>query len=191
MKDESTRELIVKAADKLFYQRGYSHTSFSDIADDVKISRGNFYYHFKTKDDILDAVIHARLSNLRTLLAKWEAEGKTPVERICYFARTLIVNQTRIMRSGCPIGTLWTELMKLDHESRGQASAQFMLFRSWLREQFALLGKESEADILAMHLLSRTQGVAMLASAFADEAFIQREVDGMCEWVESVARTAS
>ncbi len=57
----TTRDRIVQAADQLFYRQGFEHTSFSDIADDVQISRGNFYYHFKTKDEILDAVINVRL----------------------------------------------------------------------------------------------------------------------------------
>jgi AcrR family transcriptional regulator len=42
MRDKPTREYIIEAADQLFYQRGYEHTSFSDIADAVQISRGNF-----------------------------------------------------------------------------------------------------------------------------------------------------
>ena len=64
MPNQSTRESIVEAADRLFYQRGYDHTSFADIADDVEISRGNFYHHFKTKDDILAAVISRRPTHL-------------------------------------------------------------------------------------------------------------------------------
>jgi Bacterial regulatory proteins, tetR family len=43
----TTRDQIVEAADDLFYRQGYEHTSFSDIANAVQISRGNFYYHFK------------------------------------------------------------------------------------------------------------------------------------------------
>ena len=39
----STRELIVETADALFYRRGFEKTSFADIADRVRISRGNFY----------------------------------------------------------------------------------------------------------------------------------------------------
>ena len=62
MNDRATRDLIVEAADRLFYRKGYAHTSFSDIADVVQISRGNFYYHFKTKDEILNAVIATRLA---------------------------------------------------------------------------------------------------------------------------------
>ena len=38
-----TREHIVRAADELFYQQGFDHTSFADIAKAVNISRGNFY----------------------------------------------------------------------------------------------------------------------------------------------------
>lgn len=45
---------LTEAADELFYRQGYEHTSFSNIAGAVQISRGNFYHHFKTKDEILD-----------------------------------------------------------------------------------------------------------------------------------------
>ncbi|HEY7886322.1 MAG TPA: helix-turn-helix domain-containing protein, partial [Cellvibrionaceae bacterium] len=61
MSEITMGEKIVAAADRLFYERGFDATSFADIAEAVQISRGNFYYHFKTKDDILDAVIARRL----------------------------------------------------------------------------------------------------------------------------------
>lgn len=43
-----------------FYESEFEATSFAEIAKAVGISRGNFYHHFKTKDDILDAVIARR-----------------------------------------------------------------------------------------------------------------------------------
>lgn len=60
MHEKTTREQIVESADRLFYQQGYENTSFADIAQAVHISRGNFYYHFKSKDQILDAVHNGR-----------------------------------------------------------------------------------------------------------------------------------
>jgi TetR/AcrR family transcriptional repressor of nem operon len=185
MSDKTTRDHIVEAADRLFYRRGYEHTSFSDIADVVQISRGNFYYHFKTKDEILDAVIEARLAQTRTMLERWEIEGKTPADRIRCFIHVLIANRADIKRYGCPVGTLCTELAKLSHASQGEANKLFTLFRTWLRRQFALLGREADADALAMHVLARSQGVATLASAFHDEAFIRQEVKQMCDWLSS------
>lgn len=176
MSDRKTRARIIEAADELFYRQGYEHTSFSDIADAVQISRGNFYYHFKSKDEILDAVIDVRLANTGKMLERWETEGRTPADRIRCFIDILIVNRQKIELYGCPVGTLCTELAKLNHASQDEANKLFTLFRTWLRRQFTLLGRETDADVLAMHLLARSQGVAMLANAFHDEKFIRREV---------------
>lgn len=183
MNATSTRDQIVKAADQLFYQQGYEHTSFAHIADAVRISRGNFYYHFKTKDEILDAVINLRLEERRMLLARWEAETANPADRIRNFIHILIINRAKIRRYGCPLGTLSTELAKLHHASHADANELLLLFRKWLRRQFKLLGHKKDADALAMHLLARSQGVATLANIFDDEKFIKLEVKKMCDWL--------
>jgi AcrR family transcriptional regulator len=189
--DKTTRDLIVEAADRLFYRQGYEHTSFADIAGAVRISRGNFYHHFKTKDEILDAVIGARLDGTRNMLERWTIEGKGPADRIRSFIHILVANQTEIMRHGCPVGTLCSELAKLGHASQAEAVRLFTLFRTWLRRQFVLLGREADADALAMHLLARSQGVATLANAFHDEKFIKQEVEAMCDWLRSCADGAT
>jgi len=185
MNKQTTRDQIVGAADQLFYRQGYEHTSFADIANSVQISRGNFYYHFKTKDEILDAVINLRLANTREMLERWSLEGETPAERIKCFVRILITNKNKIKRFGCPVGTLCTELAKLHHDSLGDANQLFTLFRTWLRKQFRLLGRQKDADKLAMHLLALSQGVATLANVFHADSFIQQEVKQMCDWVDS------
>jgi TetR/AcrR family transcriptional regulator, transcriptional repressor for nem operon len=185
MSEKTTRDHIVDAADQLFYRQGYESTSFADIAGTVKISRGNFYYHFKSKDEILDAVINQRLENTRAMLERWEVEGDGPEERIRCFIQILIANQAKIMLYGCPVGTLSTELAKLNHASNAEANKLFTMFREWLGNQFALLGRTADADALAMHLLARSQGVATLASAFRDERFVRQEVQLMCDWVKS------
>jgi len=189
MTDRTTREHIVAAADGLFYRQGYEFTSFADIAEAVQISRGNFYYHFKSKDDILDAVIDVRLTNTRNMLEQWERENEDPAERIKSYIRILITNWSKIRKFGCPVGTLCAELAKLNHASRKEASGVFTLFRTWLCQQFTLLGRKKDADALAMRVLAWSQGVATMASTFRDETFTRQEVKRMCNWVDSCART--
>lgn len=186
MSAADTRQQIVEAADRLFYEQGFEPTSFADIASAVKLSRGNFYYHFKTKDEILNAVIALRLANTQRMLDAWEAEGGEPADRIRSFIHILIMNRAQIMAHGCPVGTLCNELAKLDHVAKEEAGKLFTLFRDWLTRQFVALGRETDADRLAMHILMRSQGVATLATAFHDEAFIRREVDEMCAWLEAL-----
>lgn len=185
MRDMTTRDKIIAAADQLFYRQGFERTSFADIAKAVRISRGNFYYHFKCKDDILDAVINARLAYTHNMLEQWEIKGEQPLQRIRSFIHILISNRAKIKRYGCPVGTLCTELAKLNHVAQAEANKIFILFRIWLRRQFRLLGCKANADDLAMHLLARSQGIATLAQAFHDEKFIKQEVKLLYEWLSS------
>ena len=135
-------------------------------------------------------MIGARLANTRKMLEQWEIDGKQPADRIGSFIHILIANRADIKQYGCPVGTLSAELAKLNHASQADAKKLFTLFRTWLRRQFTLLGREADADALAMHLLARSQGVATLANAFQDEKFIKREVMQMCDWLRSCTESA-
>ena len=191
MAKKLTRDRIVDKADQLFYEQGFEHTSFAQIAEALGISRGNFYYHFKTKDEILDAVISHRLVHTNSMLDNWELDGDTPTDRIRSFINILVMNRAKIKRYGCPVGTLCTELSKLDHPARSHANELFTLFRTWLRRQFEQLGRSDDADELAMHLLAFSQGVATLASAFQDENFIHSEVSRLEDWLASFITTTN
>ncbi len=185
MQEIDTRSRIIAAADQLFYQQGFEHTSFAHIADAVKISRGNFYHHFKSKDEILAAVIALRLEKTQALLDQWQANGETPGDRIRSFIHILIMNKTKIKQFGCPVGTLCTELAKLEHAAQPDANKVFTLFHTWLQKQFVQLGQKKEANSLAMHLLARSQGIATLANAFHDEKFIKHEVNLLLDWLNT------
>ena len=186
MSASSTRNLIVEKADALFYEGGFEATSFAHIAAAVGISRGNFYHHFKTKDDILDAVIARRMERTRTMLDGWQADGDSPRERILSFINMLISNRTKIMAFGCPVGTLCSELAKLDHVAQDRAAEIFGLFHDWLAGQFQALGASDRAEAIALHLLVWSQGVAVMATAFRDEAIIRREVAGIEHWLATL-----
>jgi TetR/AcrR family transcriptional regulator, transcriptional repressor for nem operon len=178
-----TGEQIVDAADRLFYEQGFERTSFAAIAETVGISRGNFYYHFKTKDEILEAVIDTRLASTRRMLADWSEGSTSPLDRVRRFVDIVITNSDDIERYGCPVGTLTSELAKIDHTSRSQAVGVFEMFRTWLRRQFEELGYVTEADDFAMHVLTVSQGVATLSNAFHDSDFVRREVEGLNDWL--------
>lgn len=191
MDAEATREHIVRAADDLFYKQGFQHTSFADIAVAIGISRGNFYYHFKSKDEILAAVIGARIAERHRMLRQWEAEQDTPAGRIRCYINIVITNEADIENYGCPVGSLTTELSKLGHGSRESATAIFTLFRSWLGEQFAALGRAEDADELAMHVLAASQGIAVMSNAYSDREFVRREAGRLTAWVDAQAAQAA
>jgi len=81
----NTRDKIINIADKFFYEKGFENTSFADIAANLNISRGNFYHHFKTKDEILDEVIKQRLKNTQNMVDNWDLENENPAARLKTF----------------------------------------------------------------------------------------------------------
>ena len=84
---------ILDAAEELFAARGYEETSTGDILDRVGIARGTLYYHFKSKEDILDALIE-RINGTLIAGAKAAAEDRRlpVVERIVRAVMSLKVD---------------------------------------------------------------------------------------------------
>jgi len=183
-KGEALRQRIIAAADELFYQQGYEHTSFSDIADVVGISRGNFYYHFKSKDEILNAVIGARIAGIEVMLDEWDEKFTDPLQRLYYYIDMLLRAQEEIRLHGCPIGSLCTELAKTNHEMLNDANKMFTVFRDWLMVQFNLLGVKKNVKKIAMHFIARVQGIVTVTNAFEDKEFLQQEVKQLKKWLD-------
>ncbi len=68
---EKTVNMILDAAFKLFMEKGYERTSIQDIIDNLGgLSKGAIYHHFKSKEDILIAVINQMTAESNQLLAE-------------------------------------------------------------------------------------------------------------------------
>jgi len=184
-----TRERIVDQLDVLFHERGFEATSLADIAGGLGLSRGTFYSHFKTKDEILNAVMDLGLFRTAAMLTAWEAESDMPLARITCVIRILIRNRAKIMSWSCPVSTLVSELSKLEHAAQARAAELFALLTDWLETQFRTTSIEQDAKALATHLMGRSLGVAALAQAFGDKALIEAEVAQMTDWVEQKIAT--
>ncbi len=92
-KAEERRNEILDAADELFGQKGFDGTTTRDILEKVGIARGTLYHHFKSKEDIMDALIERY--NIRLLGAAQEiaADKSIPVvERIIRVVMALNIN---------------------------------------------------------------------------------------------------
>ncbi len=186
--DKSTvnRQRIIEAANTLFYQRGYSHTSFSDIVEAAGVRRGNIYYYFKTKDDILAAVITERLEAIRDMFETWEQEYTDPADRLKCFGQMMLRSSRDILQYGCPFGTLNSELGKGEWALRNKARALFDSFRRFLTRQFGLLGYEDRADELALHMMVRGQGMGILTHVYENADIIEREVEELMDWLDKL-----
>lgn len=59
-KGERRRADILRVAEALFYSRGYESTTVQDILDELKLSKGGFYHHFLSKDQLLESICETK-----------------------------------------------------------------------------------------------------------------------------------
>lgn len=92
-KAEERRNEILDAADELFGQKGFDGTSTNDILEKVGIARGTLYYHFKSKEDVMNALIERYNTNLLGTAHVIAADKSIPVnERIIRVVMSLNIS---------------------------------------------------------------------------------------------------
>ncbi|MDQ1293773.1 MAG: hypothetical protein QG608_1654 [Actinomycetota bacterium] len=70
-----TRRKVLRVALELFMSQGYDRTSLREISDRLGFSKAALYYHFKAKEDILEALAGDVLSDLEQLMDRAQANS--------------------------------------------------------------------------------------------------------------------
>src|SRR6185437_7306411 len=83
------RERLVSAASDLLYRQGVENTTLADMAHAADVPLGNVYYYFKTKDEIVTAVIEAHVHDIEEMLARLDRGHRTPKGRLKALTRQL------------------------------------------------------------------------------------------------------
>jgi AcrR family transcriptional regulator len=179
------RERLVDGACRAFYEQGVEHTTLADIARLAGVPLGNVYYYFKTKDELVEAVISAHAGLVATTLAGLERH-RTPKERLKAFARLLRDQGDTAARYGCPQGTLCSELDKRQDGLDRLAAGLVRVPIDWAEQQFRAMGRRDARD-LAVALIAAYQGISLLTNALGDPDLMAREGRRLERWIDSLA----
>src|SRR5690242_16411278 len=110
MTTRSKRDLLIAAARTKFYQQGVARTTLADIAQEAQVPLGNVYYHFRTKEALIEAVIEAHIQRLQIRFAGWDREFTDPRERLVALIHWERDAKSSLARYGCPYGSLAQEI---------------------------------------------------------------------------------
>jgi AcrR family transcriptional regulator len=179
------RARLLQAAEKVTYRYGFSSAALADIAKEASVPLGNIYYYFKTKDEIGDAIVELRVSRFQKMLQELD-KADSPKDRLCGFVQLKIKNREGLAHGGCPVGTLCSELQKHGGAVAKKSAVLFSTALDWMETQFKSLGQGSDSRGLAVHLLSATQGVSVLAHTFHDPGMISSEAVRLKKWIHSL-----
>jgi AcrR family transcriptional regulator len=89
-KKRETRQRLMKAALRLFGERGYDDTTVEQIAEAADVAKGTFFNYFETKETILPALAEWRLQQLKEALLPEQGAPASPVARIKLALRLVV-----------------------------------------------------------------------------------------------------
>lgn len=180
------KETLVGAADLLFHKRGYKKTTLADIAAESGVPLGAVYYYFKTKDDLMAAVIETRIERFENRRAMWE-RASSPAERLGSFIDYAIRSKSVLARHGCPNGSLCQELDKERSAISEKSDGVIKKHIEWVSGQMRLMGKKGkEPKALATHFIAALQGAILVAHALNEPGVVEREAKTLRQWIKDL-----
>jgi AcrR family transcriptional regulator len=180
------RERVIAAAGELVYRQGVTRTTLADIAQAADVQVGNLYYYFKTKDDIVAAIVRTHADQLEAVLAELDRRHQRPKPRLKALVRALAERRELVAHHGCRYGTLGSELAKQSGGADPLAALLMQIPLDWAEQQFRAMGRRDARD-LAVELVATYQGSALLANTLGQPELMARQTRRLERWIDTLA----
>lgn len=187
-----TRELLLEAATELIRTNGYTSTTVDDLCAKAGVSKGTFFHHFKTKEDLAVAAAH-RWSEVTSAFFKSAPyhSKKDPLERVIGYIRF----RKEILRGDLPeftclVGTMAQEVYA-KHPEINQACFESIFQHAEILQADITEAKKIYAprarwtpQSLAMHTQAVIQGGFIMAKAGSDVKFASDSIDHLEKYIQ-------
>lgn len=173
------------AACDLVHRQGVERTTLADIAEAADVPAGNVYYYFKTKNDIVAAVVQTHVEQIESSLALLEQRHRSPKTRLKGLVGVVARQGDSIAHYGCPYGSLCSELAKRAEGSEPLAAQLMQMLLDWAEQQFRSMGRRDAHD-LAVELVAAYQGGAVLANALGRPEILARQARRLERWIDTL-----
>ncbi len=179
----ATRDQILDAAARLIHRQGYHCTSVDDVLRETGVGKGNFYYYFKSKEDLGYAIIERVTRGFidGTLVPAFADPSADPIEQTHRFLdRVVEIHRERKCVGGCPLGNLASEMSDVHEGFRRRLADIFVQWRHGVTE--ALGRGQSDGRLspgcdpagVAEFLVAALEGAILLAKVTRDIAALER-----------------
>lgn len=186
---KKTRARIIASALSLFVKKGYEHTTFTDIAASMKMTKGAVYWHFKSKEALLVALVDEMLQKFSRQL-----ESLAPKEQLTFLsvAEVMVGNADWIVKDAR--GSAFFMLMKtrIRWGADSMAKTREELLSSCNNGPYHAFIRSIENDIVAGRAREGINPSAVAAVCIAIwDGLVQSKIDKFleCELVDTLRKS--
>ena len=188
----STRDTIINAASSLFYRQGLRAVSMDAIAEKAGLTKRSLYYHFKSKDDVIEACLQARDQPNLDAFESWfrAADGDAGAKVRALFVH-LAAAAGRPTWKGCGFLRTAAELVGMPgHPAIRAANHHKTRFEDWLRGALEAEGL-ADAGPLSQQLRLLLDGAFSVVLLNRDVAYMNIAGDAAETLVRAWAHAAA
>lgn len=179
---------------ELFYFHGYEGTSISDIVKRAGVLSGSVYHFFKSKEDILLAVLQKYKEMFRAeIIDPVFSKTQDPIERVY----AILDNYRSSLEfthctGGCPIGNLALEVSDSHPQARSLIAENFTAWKDAVKECFrdarSHLDETTDPDQLATFVLTVMEGGVMQSKAMGSTAPFEQSVAMLKDYISRLRK---
>lgn len=191
MKKQPTRDKLLDITFEEVYIYGYASTSIDAILKKAKIPKGSMYYHFKSKKELVLAMIEERLFvNMDNFFIYEKKNGQTVIQSIrSTFAS--IAKNNNLITHGCPLYRLMVELSPTDNDfdtllsnkaNEMKENISALLLKGIKDKE---LSSKLNTKAFASFILSTVWGILSLSPSISSSKIFLEQIKYVIEHLES------
>jgi len=194
LENSPTKRRILDSAQSLMLTQGYAGTSVDEVCAGARVTKGNFFYYFKNKEQLGRELIERFASNTKdAFCCAAENGGKDPLKRIYACIDFMTESARRPDFQGCLIGTFSQEAEAIGPNLRSVCGRNFEEGTEMFRRDFEEAAKKHapqkpfDAKKLADFFVSTVQGSFVLMKAKGgDRKMVQSNLKLMKSYLKSI-----
>jgi len=196
----ATREKILDAAQSLILDRGYVGMTVEHVLDEVGITKGAFFHHFKTKDDLAKALLQRFADKDAKIYAesreRAEKLSDDPLQQMLIFIRLFeeMFGGLTEPYPGCLFASYIYELQQFDDQTRQLIRDSFQKWRELLKEKFEAIARkyppqtEVSAASLADAFTVVLEGAFITGKAMNEPGVVSEQLRHFRNYIELLFR---
>ncbi len=185
---------ILDATTRLIGERGFGGVSVDEILRASHVQKSNFYYHFRTKDELVIAAMDDMMQQVDSKVWQDILQNKSlsPKERLDKLVEYLMVQfEAQGGRVGDPFGNLVLEVNEQNPKVQEKLNDYFIRFAAYIENviQEGIEEDEFRQSLIprevAEAILSQIQGAYVLARAYQDPQALRRNIEFLVNLISS------
>lgn len=171
---DQTRERIVAAAARLFYNEGIRAASVDAIAEKAGITKKTLYYHFRSKDELVAAYLASRDQPTLDLYSRWfDQTPGSPADKVRGLFAEFARSTDTLKWKGCGFQRTAAELASTPgHPALKAGASHKKRFEAWLADALARQGVDN-ATAVARSIVVLLDGAAAVMLVHRDPAYVE------------------